>query len=113
MKTTILSLAFLLFMTAEPQSERRTVWNGVYSAAQATRGQEAFTNNCVRCHGSALTGGSAAPLKGERFFEKWREDSLQSLYNYMSTYMPRNSARLTDAVYLDIMGFVLRENGFP
>src|SRR5689334_4656224 len=96
---TSLILSFLLMFQAAPQSDRKTVWSGVYNETQATRGQDTYATRCSGCHGVSLTGGNQSPLKGDRFFEKWREDNLQSLYNFMSTYMPRNAARLSDGAY--------------
>jgi mono/diheme cytochrome c family protein len=39
----------------------RSVWDGVYSDAQARRGQALFEQNCVPCHGPALEGDREAP----------------------------------------------------
>ena len=46
--------------------------------------------------------------------ERWREDSLHSLFTTMSTLMPRNDPGiLSDGEYLDILAYVLQSNGFP
>ena len=39
----------------------RTVWDSVYSAEQAKRGEEVFGKSCERCHKAALTGADDAP----------------------------------------------------
>ncbi len=49
----------------------RSVWDGVYTDAQAKRGEALFAENCVTCHGPALEGdGEAPPLSGGEPF--WR-----------------------------------------
>ena len=46
----------------------RSVWDGVYSADQAKRGQERYNAQCASCHGQTLEGGeSAPPLAGGEF----------------------------------------------
>src|SRR5437016_3569994 len=57
----------------------KTVWDGVYTDAQASGGQALYTQYCARCHSTNLGGGAdqgAPPLKGDKFMENWREDSL-------------------------------------
>lgn len=47
------------------QSASRSVWDGVFSEAQAKRGEALFNENCVSCHGPMLEGdGEAPPLSG-------------------------------------------------
>jgi mono/diheme cytochrome c family protein len=90
-----------------------TVWDGVYSPAQAERGKAAYTAKCAACHKDDLTAYQGV-LKGDRFMEHWREDNLNSLYSTIKTTMPRGApASLDDAVYIDILAFVLQSNGFP
>ena len=100
-------------------TEQMTVWSGVYTDGQAARGQAFYEGaRCAGCHGLSLEGGRAGrpdpPLRGEQFMERWREDSLQSLYTLMSTLMPRNDPGiLTDEQYVDILAYLLQSNGFP
>lgn len=94
---------------------RRTVWDRIYTADQAARGDETFSANCRGCHNrpADLSGGEAHALKGTVFFDRWREDSLQSVFNKMKGYMPPAKTRLADDEYVDIIAFLLGENGFP
>src|SRR5262245_35330806 len=75
------------------QSEIRdkTVLDGVYSDAQAERGRSLYTTHCSVCHGSALEGVSAPSLTGNRFVERWREGSLDNVYNFIRQTMPFQS----------------------
>ncbi len=94
----------------------KTVLDGVFSEAQAKRGQAAFMAHCSVCHGEALDGVSAPPLNGNRFIERWREDTLDTIYNYIRDYMPLNRApaapRIPDSDYLDILTHILNVNGY-
>ena len=91
----------------------RTVWDGVYSAEQATRGQSQYGTHCANCHADDLSGYQSL-LKGERFMNDYREASLYRLFDKMKTTMPRSAAgSLADGTYLDIMSYVLKANEFP
>src|SRR3954451_23666218 len=43
------------------QPPTKSVWDGVYSQAQADRGKGLYSEQCASCHGSELTGGEMAP----------------------------------------------------
>ena len=90
--------------------------DGVYSDEQATRGQVAYTAYCSVCHGDALEGISAPQLTGNRFIERWREDTLDTIYDYIRQNMPRgrapDSKPIPDSDYLDILTHILKMNGY-
>jgi len=89
-----------------------TVWSGVYTDQQATRGAAVYGAECSRCHREDLSGYSG--LRGAKFIENWREDSLHSLWLRMSKTMPAGAAgSLRESEYLDILAFLLRSNDFP
>jgi mono/diheme cytochrome c family protein len=95
------------------QSAARTVWDGVYTAAQAERGKAAYQEKCAACHKNDLSGYESA-LKGDRFLRHWSEDSLESFYRITKSTMPRGAPEsLEDTVYVDIVTFILEANGFP
>ncbi len=82
------------------------MWDGVYSSAQASRGEAAFDNLCESCH----RGG----FQGPQFMQRWREDKLAAFYNFMSTKMPISAPGMgTRQQYLDILAWVLSTNRFP
>jgi hypothetical protein len=100
------------------QSGMKTVWNGVYTDAQAARGEAAYEANCAPCHGSNLDG--VAYLKGNDFMERWRELNVRSLYDFINKSMPRQRrgstnrpGSLSEVTYVDIMAHIFRANGFP
>jgi cbb3-type cytochrome c oxidase subunit III len=84
----------------------KTVWDGVYTAAQATRGEATFNGSCRSCHRNGF--------QGPRFIDHWREDTLGSLFNFMRTKMPADSpGSKSEAEYVDIIAYVLSLNSFP
>ena len=97
----------------EQKPSATNVWEGVYTAAQAQRGNVAYLDKCARCHKDDLSGYQNV-LKSENFMQYWREDNLQSLYTIIKTTMPRDApASLSDGAYLDILTFILQANDFP
>src|SRR5215216_2997889 len=58
----------------------RTVLDGVFSDAQATRGQALYTQRCAGCHGLTLAGAQAPPLSGDGFTAKFRLEPLSALF---------------------------------
>jgi hypothetical protein len=74
---------------------------------------------CTRCHGLNLLGGrqgngGGPALKDANFWLNWERAPLASLYSKISRTMPLDApASLRDDDYLDLLGFILRENAFP
>ena len=101
---------------AQSQAAGKTVLDGVYSDAQAARGQAAYTAHCRVCHGEVLEGISAPELAGNRFIEHRREDMLDTIYNYIRQSMPQGRAPdakpIPDGDYLDILTHILKVNGY-
>ena len=89
------------------------MWSGAFSAEQAARGKASYELFCASCHGQDLAGQNGPALKGARFLSIWDAASLREFYRKISTTMPRAQARLDDAVYLDVIAYVLQQNGFP
>jgi mono/diheme cytochrome c family protein len=108
--------AMMLAQTAVAQQsdKGKTVLDGVFTEAQAERGKEAYAVHCSSCHTADLSGLSAPALKGEPFMEKWREDSVKSLFTFIQTSMPQRAAgSLSEKTYLDILTHILSVNTFP
>ncbi|MDR0780801.1 MAG: cytochrome c [Pseudomonadales bacterium] len=102
-------------------AQTATVLDGVYNAQQATRGKRAYDRYCEECHQSDLQGGALEPpLVTVLFLDAWREDYLWSLYDFISTRMPKASeghtgkpGSLKPQEYLDILVYILQQNDFP
>jgi mono/diheme cytochrome c family protein len=97
---------------AQTSASRRTVWDGVYTEAQAARGVTAYGQNCAGCHALATEG--KAPLVGDPFWKSFSQKTVGELLDFVSTYMPNgNPGSLSKAAYNDIVAVMLKSNGFP
>jgi quinoprotein glucose dehydrogenase len=94
------------------QAPRKTVLDGVYTAAQAERGAAAYQSNCAKCHEGADVDGP--PLTGDPFIDRWREDSLSSLFDFIKSNMPQDKpGKLDGAMYRDVIAHLLQANMYP
>ena len=130
----LVASAFLfLFLTSiaiNAQQTPRTVQDGIFSDAQATRGQALYAQRCAGCHGPALQGAQAPPLTGDSFKAKWRQEPLSGLFIKIRYTMPPAPAptaavagqpdtvpavapRLTPEQGADLVAHVLKTNGYP
>lgn len=96
------------------QDKVPTLWEGVYTQAQALRGMQVFEERCAICHGSDLTGGDGPELVGGTFAVNWSSRYLDRLFVKVRDRMPPDDARsTTEQEKLDILAYVLERNGFP
>jgi mono/diheme cytochrome c family protein len=107
-------------ITAQGGQAARTVQDGVYTDAQAGRGQALYAQRCAGCHGPALAGAQAPPLTGEAFASKFRTEPLSALFIKIRYTMPpptppnaTGAAQLTPEQGADLVAHVLKANGFP
>jgi mono/diheme cytochrome c family protein len=113
----------VVFITSAPldaQAPPRTVQDGVFSDAQATRGQALYAQRCAGCHGPKLEGTQAPALTGDAFTAKARMEPLSALFIQIRYAMPpvpppRTAAsnQLTNEQAADLVAHVLKSNGFP
>jgi mono/diheme cytochrome c family protein len=94
---------------------QKTVWDGVYTEEQATRGAEVYTQRCGQCHGDSLGGvESAPPLTGPAFYANWEGQPLNALFERIRTTMPQdNPGSLSRAQNADIVAHMLSVGGYP
>lgn len=95
--------------------QSRTVWDAVYSDAQAKRGLVSYTKSCAQCHAEDLKGSGNGPaLAGEDFLAVWRGRNVGELLEQMQNLMPPDRpGSLPAAVYRDLAAFILKSNDFP
>ena len=111
----ILLLAGAWTLTATADFRARSVWDAVYSTAQARRGQRIYNETCARCHGETLLGGDdAKPLAGDTFLDRWDRKALWVMFDVTRRTMPDDGpAVLTRAQTVDVVAYLLSANGFP
>jgi cytochrome c553 len=95
--------------------QQRSVTEGVYSAAQAMRGQQAYKAQCAECHGAALEGSSGPPLVGELFASNWGGRSLADLVDKIQKTMPFNNlaGSLSRQQSTELTAYILQAGKFP
>ena len=92
----------------------KTVQDGVYTSAQAARGQAIYATRCASCHGNALDGAQGPPLVGDGFTSNWRTEPLSALVNKIRSTMPADGpGDLTPAQSADLVAHLLKSGGFP
>ena len=85
----------------------RSAADSVYSAPQADRGQELFTDICGSCH-------STSQFRGADFGMNWTGRTVRDLYRLVRNTMPQDSpGRLTDQQYIDVIAYILELNRYP
>jgi len=98
------------------QQTQKNARDGVFTSEQAARGKAGYDGVCARCHGVPLTGsqGNGPTLKGSAFLAHWDKDTLGSLFTKVRDTMPLGGpGTLTDDVKLQILAYVLEQNGYP
>ena len=110
-----LLVAFGLAGAAVAQNTGKSVWQGIYTADQAERGAGIYAQRCGACHGAALNGTGEAPaLVGGEFVSHWDTMTVGDLYDRVRTTMPQNDPMsMTREEYVDVLAFLLKNNGFP
>jgi cytochrome c len=110
-RISVLPLLVALSMAAAS----RSVWDGVYTKEQAGRGQKAYQEECMKCHGENLTGGEASPpLVGAEFLPKWNGKTAGDLFGLIRKTMPTDDpGNLSSRQYADIVAYILSMNEFP
>ena len=95
--------------------ETRSVWDGVYTEAQATRGAPLFDKECAGCHGPDGEGGGMAPaLSGDAFNAGFDGQTVGDLFERNRTTMPvGKEGQLSGQQIADITAFMLQANKFP
>ena len=92
----------------------RTVQDGVYTDAQAARGQALYVKQCASCHGDTLKGAQAPPLVGDTFVAAWQAMPLGDLVSKVRNTMPADApGQLTPPQSADIVAHLLKTGGFP
>lgn len=104
-----------LLMLFAISASARSVWDGVYSKAQATRGQTVYRQDCAKCHAENLGGGEGSPaLAGAEFLQKWSGKTASDFYELTRKTMPSDDpGNLSTRQYADLVAYIFSANDFP
>ena len=113
MALTAYALVGVFVMTGHA-GQARPVSAGVYSADQAKRGEQLYTDTCRACHGKDLEGIEGPPLTGAEFLASWAGLPVSDLVTKIQNTMPQdNPGTLNRPQALDAAAFILQVGKFP
>lgn len=93
-------------MLAGQADNAKTIADGVYSAAQADRGEQRFKTSCSSCHTPGSFGGGA-------FADRWNGQTMGEVFEFVSNAMPENDpGGLPAEEYANVLAFILKVNGY-
>jgi mono/diheme cytochrome c family protein len=92
---------------------KKTIWDGVFTEAQAVRGKTAYAQSCAACHKEDLLGDNTAPpLAGTEFAARWTGSTVDDVAQTIKRSMPQDAPdSLPPRVYVDIVSYLLQVNG--
>ena len=84
-----------------------SVADGVFTEAQASRGEATFRRVCSACH-------DTGEFSGGRFRLTWVGQSAGDLFDTIATLMPEGDpGSLTPRQYAGVVAYLLQLNGYP
>ncbi len=100
------------------QTQPPSIWEGIFSLEQASRGKELFITHCIACHSDTLdqseVHGSSPSLIGEDFTYRWTDSAVLDLYDSIRQTMPQAApSSLSELEYAALTAYLLAINGFP
>jgi len=103
--------------TAQGPPPKQSVWDGVYTDAQAGRGERTFGRSCEQCHGADLGGDPVMEIPAlslDAFMTSWSGKSVKELFETVKRSMPKDKpGSLGTGAYLDVVAYLLQANKFP
>ena len=95
-------------------AQGKTTLDGVYTTAQATRGEAVYTTSCAGCHQPDLSGDGQAPaLVGKEFNMDWIDLSVGDLFDRTRISMPADKpGSLAPNDVADVVAFLLSKGKF-
>jgi mono/diheme cytochrome c family protein len=114
--TIVAAAAFLLSYVPmhAGQDTTKTVWDGVYTKAQAQKGEAIYNEKCSKCHGSDASGGDAPSLSDSGFAGDWDGLTVLQLFDRTRSSMPQDAPQsLTREETVSLMAYLFSKNNFP
>jgi mono/diheme cytochrome c family protein len=91
------------------------IWSGVYTEAQAKRGEAIYADRCASCHAPDLSGIDQAPaLTGGDFTAECNDQSVHDLFERVRISMPADKPGSLDGQQVAaVLAFILQKNDLP
>ena len=95
----------------------RSIWSGVFTIAQAQRGENDFVQfHCGYCHHPDMSGDvseGVSPLRGDHFMVNWDRQPLSDFVRRIHLNPSDQSADMDVATATDITAYILWVNHLP
>ena len=110
----VVFLSAAVLFSAAGAGQPRPLASGVYSAAQAARGEQIYRAQCGNCHGAAMDGAVGPPLAGQDFLANWSGRPLANLAEQIQKTMPFDQpGSLSRLQTADLVAYMLQVGKFP
>jgi mono/diheme cytochrome c family protein len=97
---------------AQTAPAKNTLWDGLYTDDQASRGDAVFSTTCANCH--TLDSQGNRPLSGKKFWDSYTQKTVGDLFTFIQKNMPNgNPGSLSEKTYADLLALILKSNGIP
>jgi len=88
-------------------SAQKTTLSGIYTAAQAAKGEDIYYTTCISCHPKGTYAGAG-------FKNNWNNRPLWDLWDWISNKMPKNDpGSLEPGQVVLVMAYILQQNKMP
>ena len=102
---------------AQNPPAKQSVWDGVYTEAQAARGERQYGRSCEQCHGPDMSGDQVEEIPSlvlDSFMTDWNGKSVRELFETVKRSMPKDKpGSLGTGAYIDVVAYLLQANKFP
>jgi len=96
------------------QETTKTTWDGVYSKAQAAKGEAIYNEKCQKCHGADASGADAPSLADSGFAGDWDGLTVLQLFDRTRSSMPQDAPQsLGREEASALIAYLLMKNNFP
>ena len=110
----LLSAVGLVAAGAQGAAPAKSIWDGAFTEAQATRGQGRYRTACAACHAEDLLGAQGPALVGPAFLDRWTGSTVFDMVQVIKQSMPQEAPdSLGLPAYVDIVSYLLKSNGSP
>jgi hypothetical protein len=109
--------SLLAVAAAQAPAAKQSVWDGVYTDAQASRGERTYGRSCEQCHGADLAGDPVMEIPAlslDAFMTSWNGKTIKDLFDTVKRSMPKDKpGSLGTGSYIDVLSYLLQANKFP